>query len=756
MPFSATTRDWLAWKGVVLALVFAALILSGSNTAFAHANLADADPAPNSVLDTSPSKITIWFTEPLEPSFSSIEVLDSEGSRVDNDDSAVDPANPTVMYVTLPDDLPKGTYTVAWRNLSTVDGHTIRGTFFYSVGEPLSAQPSDLADEPVLQSPAEPFMRWAVLLGGLTVLGVLILWLVVLRPPLASMSNTEGLVARVRGRTARIAIAGIGIALVGSAGHLLVQASSVHEISLIETLGEPIRFVITQTEWGRGWLQRTSLLIGALGPMLALLRLRKAPSHRRDTALWISAFLVTALAMVTLSTTSHGAATPGIEFAATVTDYIHLIAAAFWVGGLFGLALILPVVFSHSPGATVRQVILVVLPRFSLVAGLSVVALIVTGLYSAWAHVTVLPALAMPYGQTLVIKTALVGILLVFGATNLLWLIPAIRADRKAASLLRRTVTAEAIVGVLVILAAAYLTSLEPARQVASRQGIGVPQSLTFQDTAEGATIDVDIEPGQVGPNTVTVTLTDRQGSRITNATGVDVRLSYLDADLGEEPRPSAPSGEGEFRITEAPINIAGPYQLEVAVRRPDTFDARTAFRFEVASGGGVSSSAIFPSEDTGRLLFGVELAVLGFVFLAVGIPLGGWYSRRGLAVMAPGLVVFLIGAGVIFTAQFGESASSAERNPFAPNPESLAIGERVYGENCAACHGPQGRGDGPAGAGLDPSPANLIIHVPLHPDRALFEFINEGISGTAMVGLAGRYTDEEIWHVINYIKTLE
>ena len=69
-------------------------------------------------------------------------------------------------------------------------------------------------------------------------------------------------------------------------------------------------------------------------------------------------------------------------------------------------------------------------------------------------------------------------------------------------------------------------------------------------------------------------------------------------------------------------INIAGPYQLEVAVRRPDTFDARTAFRFEIASGGGVSSSAIFPSEDTGRLLFGIELAVLGFMFLAVGIPL--------------------------------------------------------------------------------------------------------------------------------------
>ena len=189
----------------------------------------------------------------------------------------------------------------------------------------------------------------------------------------------------------------------------------------------------------------------------------------------------------------------------------------------------------------------------------------------------------------------------------------------------------------------------------------------------------------------MTVTLTDRLGTRITNASGVDVRLTYLDADLGEGLLSSERSGEGEYLATKVPINIAGPYQLEVAVRRPDTFDARTAFRFEVASGGGVSSSTIYPSADTGRLLFGIELAVLGFMLLAVGIPLGGWYSRRGLAVMTPGLAVFMIGAGIVFTAQFGDTGTSGDRSPFPPNPESLTIGSRVYTETCASCHGDQG-----------------------------------------------------------------
>lgn len=726
------------------------------DSAHAHANLANADPAPNSVLEVSPSRVTIWFTEPLEPSLSTIQVLDSGGRRVDNGDSMLDPNDPTVMYVTVPTDLPNGTFTVGWRNLSTVDGHTIRGTFFYSVGAPSAARPLDPPSEQALQSPAEPVMRWAVLVGGLSALGTLMLWFVVLKPALVSLHASKTLLRRVRDRTDRTIVAGLVVALLGSIGHLLVQASAVYEVSFLDAIGEPVRFVVTQTEWGTGWLQRTALLSGAVGPALALSRLRKKPSRRRDAALWLSTFLALALAMATLSMTSHGAATPGIEWAATVTDYIHLLAAALWVGGLFGFALVLPVVFSHSPAGGVRQVVIAILPRFSIVAGLSFGTLVVTGLYSAWAHVTILPAIVVPYGQALVVKTASVGVLLVLGATNLLWLTPAIRSNREAASRLRLTVTAEAVVGVLVVLAAAYLTSLEPARQVASRQGIGVPPSLAFQDNVEGATIKVEIEPGQVGSNMVTVLLTDRLDAPITNASAVDVRLTYLDADLGEGLLPTEHNGSGAFVATDARINISGAYQIEVVVRRPDTFDARTAFRFEATSGGGISSSAISPSQNTGRLLFGIEIAVLGFLFLVVGIPLGGWYSRRGLALMGPGLAAFMIGAVIVLNAQFGEAESLGDRNPFPPNPDSLSIGTRVYAETCTACHGSLGRGDGPAAAGLDPAPADLIVHVPLHSDRTLFDFIHDGIGGTSMVGLGERYTDAEIWHVINYIKTLE
>ena len=66
------------------------------------------------------------------------------------------------------------------------------------------------------------------------------------------------------------------------------------------------------------------------------------------------------------------------------------------------------------------------------------------------------------------------------------------------------------------------------------------------------------------------------------------------------------------------------------------------------------------------------------------------------------------------------------------------------------------GRGDGPAGVALLPPPADLVIHVPLHSDADLFRFIRDGIPDTAMAPQGGNLTEEQMWHVVNYIRTLE
>ena len=81
-------------------------------------------------METAPQEITLWFTENLEPAFSTIDVRDADGARVDQGKAQV---SETVMRVGLKP-LPPGTYKVHWRAVSA-DTHAIEGSFSFQVGK---------------------------------------------------------------------------------------------------------------------------------------------------------------------------------------------------------------------------------------------------------------------------------------------------------------------------------------------------------------------------------------------------------------------------------------------------------------------------------------------------------------------------------------------------------------------------------------------------------------------------------------------
>ena len=88
--------------------------------------------------------------------------------------------------------------------------------------------------------------------------------------------------------------------------------------------------------------------------------------------------------------------------------------------------------------------------------------------------------------------------------------------------------------------------------------------------------------------------------------------------------------------------------------------------------------------------------------------------------------------------------------------PDAATAGAEVFKTNCESCHGTQGHGDGPAGAALDPTPKNLPELMPLVGDDFLYWRINTGKPGTGMVAWKGVLTDEQIWQVIAYVRTLK
>ncbi len=112
--------------------VFAIAVALQAATAEAHAFLDHASPAVGSAVPSAPAVVTMWFTQQLEPAFTTATVTDKSGKPVDAGPAQIDPKDPTKLQVRLKP-LPPGTYTVTWHALS-VDTHTTQGHFTFEVG----------------------------------------------------------------------------------------------------------------------------------------------------------------------------------------------------------------------------------------------------------------------------------------------------------------------------------------------------------------------------------------------------------------------------------------------------------------------------------------------------------------------------------------------------------------------------------------------------------------------------------------------
>jgi copper resistance protein C len=116
---------------IVTAAVLAGGVTLGAQTVQAHAFLYHASPAVGSTVPTPPEAVTMWFTQELEPAFTTATVTDASGNTVDTGPAKVDPKDPTELRVALKK-LSPGTYTVSWHALS-VDTHTTTGHFTFEV-----------------------------------------------------------------------------------------------------------------------------------------------------------------------------------------------------------------------------------------------------------------------------------------------------------------------------------------------------------------------------------------------------------------------------------------------------------------------------------------------------------------------------------------------------------------------------------------------------------------------------------------------
>lgn len=143
---------------------------------------------------------------------------------------------------------------------------------------------------------------------------------------------------------------------------------------------------------------------------------------------------------------------------------------------------------------------------------------------------------------------------------------------------------------------------------------------------------------------------------------------------------------------------------------------------------------------------------------------------RSRLALFAGILAVTAWGAGI--AAQDHDHAAgqhdagahthpeaAAIKNPIKATPDSIAAGKKIYETQCTNCHGATGKGDGKMAESITsgPKPSDLSDAQWKHgsSDGEIFTLIRDGSKGTGMRGYAARMKTDDIWNVVNYLRTL-
>lgn len=742
--------------GGALALL---LLLGLASVALAHAELLGSDPADGAALERAPERVQLFFSEPIEPEFFALQVFAADRQRVDRGDARIAPTDARVLETGLREVGP-GRYTVVWRAVS-LDGHVVRGSFTFAVGAGASPGPPLALDLPAEGAPfaLEAAARWLTFLGTFLLLGGFAFLPLVLGPVLRDLAPAgAGLEAALQRRWLWLAWAALALLLAVSFVALLFQAASAAGLPLGEVLGSrAVSRLLVGTRYGALWVVRVLLLLGLAG---VLAWLAVGPGAGGRWRWWVGAALSAAV-LLTISASGHASAQPGSTVLAVLADWAHLLAGGLWVGGLVQLGLALPAALARADPDARRRLLATLVPRFSWLAGSSVAVLALTGAVAALTYVPSPTALLdTPYGAALSGKLLIVAPLLALGAINLLALRPRLRrAGRPAAKtgddpgarrLFRALVLGEVALAAGVLAATAVLTGLPPASSLPLE---GRPFAAE-QHTASYA-VTLEVRPNQAGDNLLAVELLDHQGQPVTSAGPVRLTLEMLDMEMGAREVELPAVGPGRFEVRGGYLTMPGHWQAEVTIAgRGSAEGAR--FAFVVGQAPGANRPAFSPGRVV-LLALGPQTLFALVALAGAALLVRGAGRRRPRRRMALTLAALLLATGL---GTGGASLASAYwrslPNPVPADAASLARGEQVYQANCAGCHGLGGRGDGPAGIGLRPPPADFRVHLAAgHTDRELFEWVTNGVAGTAMPAWGDRLSEQERWDVINYVRAL-
>lgn len=492
--------------------------------ASAHAYVVTSSPGENEILQKAPKKVTIEFNEPIQKGFNSLIVRDEAGKRVDLKDAYIHPQNKKIFSASLEDDLKDGVYMIEWRVVSA-DGHSVRGLIPFGIGSPekigkLHAQTESYSPPvDVLIHRVVSYTSFSLFIGA--ILFILFLY---------KRDDVHPIVEK-RSRFLLIcSLVGIAVSILLS---LPLQVTTNANVSWLKAFDlSLIKETITSTTSGYIWIFQMIVLV------LLIITTFHAEKALFTAKRWILPILFYSCLMMAEAINGHASGSPYKEFVIGI-DFLHLLSASIWVGGLASIFIILRANFPQA------------LSRFSPIAMYSVIVLLLSGILNSVFFIPSLNALVTTdYGRALLIKIGLFIIMLIFGAFHFV-------KGKKIHH--KKTVGAEFIIGLVIIMVTAVLTNLPTP----------VPEPKTFVDTyrfEDLTEVNLEITPNTAGINTFNVYVQTIKGEPIEDIAQVTITASKLGHENQEKTFQVQYMELGFFRAQGLYITSWGRYKIHVHI----------------------------------------------------------------------------------------------------------------------------------------------------------------------------------------------
>jgi copper transport protein len=417
----------------LLAVALIALALPAA--ASAHATLRKTEPVFGTRVERSPTLVRLYFDQSVDALPNAIRVYSAKGRLLSGRTRASADKRTIAAPVSR---LPRGGYTVRWRAVSA-DGHVVSGVFTFGVR--MRAPPETEAFGAGGPTTTEHLVRWVYFLALALLAGGLGFRLLIVRGPLGAAAQR---------RFYQLVGVGVIAALEVGVVAFLLRAEDALQLPFVNFLYGDLS-PLAKTRFGYAFVAMT------LGYALVAALVFLAWLSDRDWLLW-PAFLLAIGFASGLSLSGHSAADAGSSSLSELADWLHLSAAALWVGGLVQLAF---VIWPLEPGLRRRAFL-----RFSRLATVLIVVLLGAGTYLSVLRLPQLSDLwTQSYGHVLLVKLGLVSLALVWGAAHHFLVRPQLERGAPLFAGLPRSLMGESAVGMAILLAAAVLVDSKPPPQ---------------------------------------------------------------------------------------------------------------------------------------------------------------------------------------------------------------------------------------------------------------------------------------------------